>query len=683
MFSIKGGLALISMAAAVSVPLLVDTPRTDPGSTITDGGYTAQQKEFYLSDEEKSFVRPGLTVEVEDVAINPDLSVDVVVSFSDEAGMPLDRAGIITPGPISMSFILAWYDGEMRQYTAYTVGDQTSPITGVTETQASSDSGGTWEDLELGRARYTYGTSLPAGYDLTKTHSVAIYATRDMEEFVGKSYYSNPVFDFRPDGADVVEVWDAIDDATCNSCHHDLGIHGGRRKAVKLCVTCHNPQSIDPDTGNTVDMKVMIHKIHFGANLPSVQAGIPYQIIGYRQSVHDYSEVVLPQDVRNCDNCHRPDSPEGDIWMTRPTRASCESCHDDIDWVSGENHVGGPADTDDFCGACHQPEGQMEFDASVKGAHVIPEKSAQLAGLNTEILSVQDVFPGGFPTINFRITEDDGTVVDPSTLNRMRFLIGGPTTDYEGYFQEDGLDAEIVGDVAMKTLTTPIPEDASGTWAFSADVYRWVVIDDGSTEGLEVREAAWNPVAYSELSPAKALEERRVVVTDEKCNVCHDQLAFHGGQRLAVDECLICHNPNETDHEVRPDEEMPPESVHFKWLIHRIHTGHELDNDFTVYGYSSSIHNYNHVGYPGDRRYCEACHESGTYGVPLPEGTLDTPTERDYYSPMRPAAAGCLACHSSVDAAAHAYTNTAPFGESCGACHGENRDYSVEEAHAR
>jgi OmcA/MtrC family decaheme c-type cytochrome len=185
------------------------------------------------------------------------------------------------------------------------------------------------------------------------------------------------------------------------------------------------------------------------------------------------------------------------------------------------------------------------------------------------------------------------------------------------------------------------------------------------------------PISDTEAQP------RRDVVDLDRCNVCHDQLALHGGQRFKIEECVICHNPLVTDAEVRPDEEMPAESVHFKWLIHRLHTGHELARDFTVYGYRGSVHNYNHVGYPGDRRNCEACHRPGTYSVPLPDEALATPTERDIYSPMLPAAAACLSCHSSVDAAAHAYVNTAPFGESCAACHGDERDHAVPRIHSR
>jgi len=689
MISITRSLLVLATAGAAVIPMAT---RTTPAGRVSPGGdvdphqiYTKKQAEYYLSDDDLKYIRPGLNIEVVSVDIPADRRPVVELSFTDDLGQPLDRAGILTPGPISMSFILSWYNAGLRDYVAYTTRPQTSPITGETAVQASSDSGGSFEDLEMGRARYTFGTELPTGYDMTVTHTLGIYASRDLNDTpLETTQYDNVEFDFVPDGSAVTDTWQGMLDTTCNSCHEQLALHGGSRRDVKLCMLCHNKQTWDPDTGNTVDLKVMIHKIHTGANLPSVQAGIPYQIIGYRQSVHDYSDVVFPQDTRNCVRCHTADTPEGSIWFTRPNRDACGSCHDNIDWEAGIGHPI-PQFNDDNCVNCHIPDSGNEFDISIMGAHTNPNKSRQLAGINMEITDVTDVAPESTPTVYFRLTNDDGSMVtDIADLRTLTLRAAGPTgetIDNTIDISEDARGATAVGDEYMMTFTTPIPEDATGTWGFSADVRRTTVIDNGSATGLEVTEGAFNPIFYATVTDLSPMPRREVVDID-KCNVCHDMLALHGGQRFNTQECVFCHRPNNSDEEVRPEEEMPAESIDFRWMIHRIHTGVDLTVDFTVYGYRGSVNNYNHVGFPGDLRSCDTCHLEGTYNVPLADGTMAVTTHRSYYSPTQPAAAACLACHSTVDAAAHAYTQTAPFGESCAACHGENRDFSVDAVHA-
>src|SRR5262249_33098688 len=153
---------------------------------------------------------------------------------------------------------------------------------------------------------------------------------RNTTDIVGKNYYANVEHDFRPDGQAVTDTWDKTDNAACNTCHNPLSAHGGSRQDVKLCVTCHQPQTIDPDTGNTVAFKGLRPKTHRGEDLPSVQAGMPYIIIGNNQSVHDFSDVVFPQDIRNCATCHAAPATQAPNWYTFPGRAACQSCHDDV-----------------------------------------------------------------------------------------------------------------------------------------------------------------------------------------------------------------------------------------------------------------------------------------------------------------------------------------------------------------
>ena len=120
--------------------------------------------------------------------------------------------------------------------------------------------------------------------------------------------YASTTFNFVPNGSAVTTVHDVIRTSSCNKCHDQLSFHGGSRRGIEMCNLCHTPQTLDPDTGNTVDMKVMVHKIHMGSQLPSVEAGTPYRIIGNQGNVSDYSTVVHPSDPRRCESCHEQNS---------------------------------------------------------------------------------------------------------------------------------------------------------------------------------------------------------------------------------------------------------------------------------------------------------------------------------------------------------------------------------------
>ena len=122
-------------------------------------------------------------------------------------------------------------------------------------------------------------------------------------------------------------------------------------------------------------------------------------------------------------------------------------------------------------------------------------------------------------------------------------------------------------------------------------------------------------------------------------------------------------------------------------MIHKIHRGAELENGYVVAGHNQSVHDYGHVEYPGDLRNCDKCHVNDSQQLPLPTGVLPTTTPQEWWDPMGPQAAACLSCHDSDDARAHAFVNTAFlddfFGESCGTCHGEGKEASVDKVHTQ
>ncbi len=642
--------------------------------------YTTLDKRFYLSSEEAVWIRPGLNLEIQNVTIPTNLKPVVTYKITDDNGQPLDQDGVFTPGAVTPRFILAYLPADDDQYVNYVVRNVTSPITKQTATQATSDSGGAFASRGDGVYDYTFGTTLPANYDRTATHTVGIYASRDLREFGLSRYVSNTVKDFVPNGSPVTRIREIVLTANCNQCHNPLALHGGSRQDTHLCVLCHQPQSSDPDTGNTVDFKVMVHKIHMGENLPSVRAGKPYQIIGFGQSVHDFSEVAFPRDIRSCDTCHK-NARQGEHYKEEPSRATCGSCHDDIDFQSGVNHLGGAQPDDQYCARCHWPEGDREYDATIAGGHTPPYRSKQLRRPKLEFVDITNAGPGQKPTVRFKITDKDGKPILPTELARLALRLAGPTSDYNWFLSETITSAGVANGIASYTFGGSLPEGATGTYTVGAEGYVSTTLNPGTTKAFTYRDAMDNPLMN--FAVTGTVTPRRAVVDIAKCNRCHEKLQLHGQNRNQTEYCVGCHNPTMTDTARRPASASPPEGIHFKHLIHRIHSGHELESDFTVYGFGNTAHNYNELHFPGDRRDCETCHVNNSYTLPLRKGLLPTTTPRGYWTPTMPVAAACLSCHDSVEAAAHAFLQTAPFGESCVVCHKEGAEFAVTRAHAR
>ncbi len=691
----QAGEPLAASATANTVRRPMVTRTEEPPRIPTTADFVATDVEFYLGDDGIAYIRPGLQIKVNSIDIPTDRKPLVDVTITDDFGNPLDRSGKITPGVISISWVLSQWDPAAREYIPITKRNVTSPATsptpGVTAMQATADSGGKWTDLEAGHATYKFGTALPENYSRTATYTLGAYATRNLTDIIGKNYYANPIKDFRPDGAAVTETWAKINQPTsCMNCHAELALHGGSRREVRLCVLCHAEGVSDPDTSNSVDMEVLIHKIHRGPNLAN-----GFKIIGFGGSVHDYSGTTYPQDIRNCQNCHEGTVPaqkpaQSHNYYTEPTRDACGACHDTINWTTGVGHAAGPQANDAACSTCHQPDGP-EFGPSIKGAHTIPEKSSQLKGLNAKIVSVSNTKPGDKPTVVFKLTNNDGSAVDGTKLTTFSPILAGPTTSYRNYWREDARSSATFDAASGNTTYTfkaAIPADATGSYAFSADVYRNSTLTRADGEpNITVREAAFNPIQYAAVT-GTAATPRRTAVDLAKCNKCHDRLALHGGQRLNTQECVICHNPTNTDVSRRPATAGAPESISFQYMIHRIHTGEELQNDFTIYGFGSNPVHFNEVLFPGNRANCDTCHVNNTEQLPPPITADAVLLPRGFFSPVGPGTAACLGCHDSRDAAAHAFLMTANFpgsdqpAEACATCHGPGADWAVDRVHA-
>jgi len=675
---------LCFMAAIFSIAALAE----ENEGTQTN---TALEKANYLSADEVAYIRPGLKISIVDITIPADRKPLVTVKYTDSMDQPLDRLGVLTPGAITSSFILAYLPasqrGEVTDYVAYTTRTVKSPITQVTAVQAGADSASTtaWTQVADGLYTYKFTTALPANFDKSLTHTLGIYGRRDLREFGLSFYVSNPTKDFVPNGSAVKQTHQVVLTQSCNQCHDPLALHGetGRRE-VQICILCHSPQTIDPDTGESQDMKVLIHKVHMSKDLPSVLAGKPYIIIGNAQSVNDFSNIAYPQDIRNCQTCHK-DAAQRNAWLLQPSIEACGSCHDNVNFATGENHAAGAYSDNSECASCHQPQGEFEYDVSVAGAHTVPYKSAQLQMPKLNVLSLTNTAPGQNPTVQFKITDRNGNAMDPAafggSLGRFSANLAGPTTDYTTRITETISGATSVGGGAYSYTfkTIKIPVTATGTWAmqFEGRLTATLIKNGDPKQTMTQRDAMDNVVKYFAVT-GSTVTPRRTVVSLANCNKCHEKLQLHGGNRNTIESCVVCHNPKLVAAEGKPE----AESVSMQTMVHKIHTGEELTGDYKI-GNTS----FKEVLYPGDRRNCSACHVGTSYTVPTPAGTVATVTPKNFWSPTMPVSAACIGCHDSVSTAAHAFINTTTLGgmqiESCEVCHKESADFAVSKIHAR
>jgi hypothetical protein len=370
----------------------------------------------------------------------------------------------------------------------------------------------------LGAYTYTFATAIPASFlaplndsalltdgELTGqaliagTYTVGLELRKDYT--IGDTIYRDPgvaTADFLFGSATTIVAREVVKNENCTQCHGEVRAHGNNRNHVRSCVLCHTAGSedgtgggaSDATPGATIDFRVMIHKIHAGAHLPSVlgvttnangtrkydETPVPYQLIGFQNSVHDYSHVGFPvwpslftpmprdaghaalnstqQGLENsmrqgpvaCAKCHGdPDGAgpvtapaQGDLIYAQPTRAACASCHDDwkpeLPYTANTQTM--PAQDDDAaCKNCHAPSGDP---LAVLDAHRHPLTDTTLAaGLHFDVSAVSEVegnsdgtFDAGEKIgVTFSVKDAAGNAIAASSLSRIEMALQGPTTN--------------------------------------------------------------------------------------------------------------------------------------------------------------------------------------------------------------------------------------------------------------
>jgi OmcA/MtrC family decaheme c-type cytochrome len=661
--------------------------------SATKPPFTKHDKAYYASPSLVVFARPGLVLKVLSAAISQDGTIKVQFSLADPMGLPLDMDGATTPGPVSVQLVAATIPKGQQQYVAYT-----THFVGPPETQSSgnlphADIGGTFRKVADGQYEYTFATKAPTGFDPAATHSVGIFSWRDLTQFDLGTQYGSAVYTFVPNGSSVTVTRDVIRSASCNQCHTTIAYHEGRRQGLDLCILCHTPQNRDLNTGETLDFRSLIHKIHTGTDLDSVQNGATWVIsTNDFTSSQDFSIFEPVAQARDCENCHQAGPAQADNWKTNPSRAACGSCHDTTNFATGENHVNLPEIDDSQCATCHILKGELPLDASIVGAHTIPAYASTLPGVVFQLVRVDNAAPGKKPTVVFTLKDKSGNPIQPSSMDRLALVIAGPTSDYAGWVQEDARQAPGASDGTVTyTFQKPLPANAAGTFTVGIEGYRMETLLPGTEKATPAPDVGDNKMLNFSVD-GSTVQPRRTIVSVAKCYSCHQpqpecntchSASLHNGNRNQFDYCVLCHSPNETDQAQRPSDAGPAQSMDFAGLIHKIHTG-ENRTWQTIYGIGGVADAYDTVRFPSDLGNCDLCHVNGSEQLPVPPNLLPIQNPAGPINPMGRTTEACLGCHDNDPSAiAHAATNTNQLGESCVVCHGPNADFSVSKMHAR
>src|SRR5271165_6362845 len=651
--------------------------------------YSTHDKAFYADKALVDFVRPGLVITINSASISTAGAISVTYTLTDPSGLPLDAAGVTTPGVVSLAFVAAYIPKGQEQYVAYTTEKSTGAALG-TVTRPFFELGGKPTQVGPGQYQYTFAAQAPAGFDATATTTVAVDGNRDLTAFNLGTSYAGTTFNFVPNGSAVTVTRDVIRTESCNGCHDQLAFHGGYAHGMQMCVLCHQPQNQDPVTGNSLDLKVMAHKIHMGSQLPSVVGtsttpGVPYQIIGYANSVNDFSNVIDPADPRRCEVCHSQttNAAQAKAFLSEPGRAACGACHDDVNFASGANHPGGFQQDDKECATCHFPQGETPFDASIKGAHVVANdtKNTYPQNPNTLISSVVVTITGVTntgvsqkPIVAFTVKDINGNALALSGLEDLQFTMAGSTTDYgytsfgsdvttPGYVAEDGTagTCDASGNCTYQ-FQHAIPAKAAGTYAIGVESERLENILSNTNAAQQVESGTPNQVFYFSVD-GSAVQPRRTVVAESNCNQCHVNLTLHGNLRNNPQYCVFCHNPSDTDFSQRPAGQAA-QTINMAVMVHRIHDGVNVvpagGKPYKVAGFGGSTHDFSGILYPamspsGEATYlqnCSMCHVNGSEQV-LPIGLNQVTDPKGWINPSQATASACSGCHVSKSEAAH------------------------------
>lgn len=502
---------------------------------------------------------------------------------------------------------------------------------------------GTWTDLGGGNYTYLFATlagsteALAEAPDYSPTHVQRVIIRVDgRDDGFGRAI---GIQDFMVDGTllDPQRVLAPTDG--CKKCHSpemDRAAHAGGYLDTRACAMCHSPignaegdEMQEDDAWSTL----LFHKLHAAIPMPA----FPNRIQG-----RGYGAVTLPQPVNDCVICHTGNDYMTDAFLTNPTAEACGACHEDpkyggVNFVTGENHPGGPQLNNNACFFCHPaaktatdhdpaPEAKnvSEYDVTITMtppanteyyvAGETPKVTVTLAtgaGPVVGTVYTDNQRPEGITSITLGLSLARVYVYGPRAL-AVPVLTTGSTTDPN--FDPETDTARQAHDLWLANVEGVSNADPLVMSDSSGYVYQLLAIPDDLEPGTYM--ARFEGAGYGGISSTDYVTSSSAVITfqvgtadvedkvaGDGCLKCHGDTIMHLEGSHAhhaafdTDGCLGCHD--QSDNYAVP-------------IANRVHAVHSANGDGDLYTIEErGYRDWSWVTYPSDIGKCVVCHTSG------------------------------------------------------------------------
>ncbi|MBI2863738.1 MAG: hypothetical protein HYX94_04160 [Chloroflexi bacterium] len=479
---------------------------------------------------------------------------------------------------------------------------------------------------------------------------------------------------------------DSIPPLTCKSCHNNDGY-------AAYSGNINDPTIEDPSVRTPDPLVRRVHGVHRGSGLQT-----NFNIDPETGNFKNYTHVVFPANVRNCNVCHVDDR-----FKTKPTRQACGACHD-ATWFGDpatkpadrKLHPGGPQADDSACAGCHQPDtGGVAPPISV--AHKVPPtpfthvvelvmsqpKNGEfyVVGEFPQVgITIKDAATGNIINPNSLVEPKDASKVQPNETRRANLFVSGPRSDTKPVLTTAAGQIPSTSYYRNNDLRVLQDKSKADKQIIRSDTK--ITYQLGDVKGL--RPGTYTAFVETLAAPPNlggwAVFNFQVgTKTPDKfpatnCKDCHRDTTMHSAYFAVEFNPDICKNCHDYERQIAgasgwTDRNNGFGAAPLARRVHGVHFGRYLDKPKEVH---ASV-DYSEVIFPQDVRNCVKCHSETTSWQ------------------EKPSRLACLACHDTNAAIGHGTLNTVdptpkePYSgqqtETCTVCHGKAREFSPDKVH--